>query len=186
MAQDQKSEKKETKEKKDTKETNKEAKKEVPKKEVPKEKNEDFQYIVRIGSKDLDGERTVRLALADLKGVGDRLSQIIVGKLGVPADKKIGELKEEDIDRIRDFVESRDYEGIPSWALNHRRELVTGDDINLVSNDLDQIIQDDINLMKKVKMYRGVRHERGKKVRGQRTRSNGRKGLTVGVQRKKE
>ncbi len=178
MAQDQKSEKKETKEKKDTKKETK--------KDVPKEKNEDFQYIVRIGSKDLDGERTVRVALADLKGVGDRLSQIIVGKLGVPADKKIGELKEEDIDRIRDFVESKDYEGIPSWALNHRRELVTGDDINVVSNDLDQIIQDDINLMKKVKMYRGVRHERGKKVRGQRTRSNGRKGLTVGVQRKKE
>lgn len=167
------------------KNTGKELKAEAPK-EKKGEKNEDFQYIVRMANRDLDGERTVRLALADLKGIGDRLSQIIVRKLNLPGDKRIGEIKEEDLDRLRDFVESKEYEGVPVWALNHRAEMVTGDDINVVSNDLDQIITDDINLMKKIKTYRGVRHERGKKVRGQRTRSNGRKGLTVGVQRKKE
>jgi small subunit ribosomal protein S13 len=83
-------------------------------------------------------------------------------------------------------VESKEYEGVPVWAKNHRREAGNGEDLNLVSNDLDIIIQDDINLMKKMKSYRGIRHENGKKVRGQRTRSNGRRGLTVGVQRKKE
>jgi|ACXJ01.1.fsa_nt_gi SSU ribosomal protein S13P len=176
MAQDQKNNKKETP---------KEAPKER-KTEKKEEKKEDFQYIVRMANRDLDGERSVRLALADLKGVGDRLSQIIVKKLDLPADKKIGELKEEDLDRLREFIESREFDGIPSWALNHRSELVSGEDINVVSNDLDQAVNDDINLMKKIKTYRGVRHEKGKKVRGQRTRSNGRKGLTVGVQRKKE
>ena len=150
------------------------------------DKKEDFQYIVRMASRDLDGERKVRLALADLKGVGDRLAQIIVKKLDNPADKKIGELKEEYLYRMREFIESRDYEGLPSWTLNHRKETVSGSDVNIVSNDLDLAIQDDVNLMKKIKSYRGVRHEKGKKVRGQRTRSNGRKGLTVGVQRKKD
>ncbi|MCL6091081.1 MAG: 30S ribosomal protein S13 [Candidatus Thermoplasmatota archaeon] len=151
-----------------------------------KEKRDDFQYIVRIASKDLNGERSVELALADLKGVGIRLSDMIILKLGLPKNKKIGELSEEQIDQLSDFVESEKYEGLPSWALNHRREMVSGDDLNLVTNDLDIQIQDDINAMKKIKCYRGVRHERGKKVRGQRTRSNGRKGLTVGVQRKKD
>ncbi len=176
MAQEQKNNKKET-----PKEASKEKKE-----EKKQEKNEDFQYIVRMANRDLDGERSVRLALADLKGVGDRLSQIIVKKFDLPASKKIGELKEEDLDSLREFIESREFSGIPSWALNHRGELVSGEDINVVSNDLDQAVNDDINLMKKIKTYRGVRHEKGKKVRGQRTRSNGRKGLTVGVQRKKE
>ena len=39
----------------------------------------------------------------------------------------------------------------------------------------------DINRLKKIRCYRGIRHEKGKKVRGQRTRSNGRTGLTLGV-----
>ena len=49
--------------------------------EEKKEKREDFQYIVRVASKDLDGERTVQLALADLKGIGNRLSEMIILKL---------------------------------------------------------------------------------------------------------
>jgi len=43
----------------------------------------------------------------------------------------------------------------------------------------------DIERLIKMKAYRGVRHARGKKVRGQRTRSTGRKGRTVGVVRRK-
>ncbi len=38
--------------------------------------------------------------------------------------------------------------------------------------------------MKMIRCYRGIRHEQGQKVRGQRTRSNGRTGLTVGVTKK--
>ena len=154
--------------------------------DTKREKREDFQYIVRVANRDLDGERTVQLALADLKGIGIRLSHMIIKKLGLPAHKKIGELSEKELDGLREYIDSKQYEGIPGWAFNHRGEMVSGDDLNLVSNDLDIQINDDINAMKKVKSYRGVRHEKGKKVRGQRTRSNGRHGLTMGVQRKKE
>lgn len=70
--------------------------------------------------------------------------------------------------------------------MNNRSDPVTGKNMNLVGNDLNVQIQDNINTMKKIRSYRGIRHETHHKVRGQRTRSNGRKGLTVGVQRKKE
>ncbi len=46
-------------------------------------------------------------------------------------------------------------------------------------------VDDDINLLKKIRAYRGIRHETGQKVRGQRTKSTGRTGLIVGVKRKK-
>ncbi len=149
-------------------------------------KNEDFLYIVRIGSKDLNGERNVRQALADLKGIGDRLAGMIITKLNLDQDKKIGELKEDQIEKIREFVESKTYDGLPDWALNHRNETITGEDINLVSNDLTIQLQDDLNFMKKMKSYKGIRHETGHKVRGQRTRANGRHGLAIGVVKKKE
>lgn len=151
-----------------------------------REKSEDFLYIVRIANKDLDGERPVHLALSDLKGIGHRLSTIIVENLDLPKNQKIGELKEDQIEKLREYVEGQEYENIPTWAYNHRNEPVTGADVNLVSNDLDIQVQDDINAMKKMRSYKGIRHEKGKKVRGQRTKSKGRKGLSVGVVRKKD
>ena len=151
-----------------------------------KDKKEDFQYIVRIASKDLNGEKNVVLAMSDLKGIGTRLSETIIKKLQIDPDKKMGELSEEEIQEIRDFVESQEYEDVPAWMLNNRFDPITGKNMNLVTNDLDMQMQDNINAMKKMRSYRGIRHEGHHKVRGQRTRSNGRKGLSVGVQRKKE
>ncbi len=150
-----------------------------------KTESKDFQYIVRIANKDINGERQLPIALADLKGIGDRLSYVIIEKLGLPKDKRIGDLKEDQIDKLKEYLDSKEYD-LPEWLLNHRREPVTGKNINLVSTDLDVQVQEDINWMKKIKSYKGIRHEKGKKVRGQRTRSNGRKGLSVGVIRKKE
>jgi small subunit ribosomal protein S13 len=46
-------------------------------------------------------------------------------------------------------------------------------------------LKDDIDRLRTMKCYRGIRHASGNKVRGQRGRSNGRGGLTLGVSRKK-
>ncbi|HJK55741.1 MAG TPA: 30S ribosomal protein S13, partial [Methanocorpusculum sp.] len=44
---------------------------------------------------------------------------------------------------------------------------------------------DDINLMKKMRCYRGIRHENGLKGRGQCTKSTGRFGKIVGVSKRR-
>jgi small subunit ribosomal protein S13 len=49
---------------------------------------------------------------------------------------------------------------------------------------MDMRKQEDINILKKIRGYRGIRHENGQKVRGQRTKAHGRTGLTVGVVKK--
>ncbi len=59
-----------------------------------KEKN-DFQYIVRIASMDLNGERDVVLALADLKGIGVRLAETLTKKLNIDESMRLGDLSEE-------------------------------------------------------------------------------------------
>ncbi|MCW6168207.1 MAG: 30S ribosomal protein S13 [Thermoplasmatales archaeon] len=148
--------------------------------------DENFHYIVRIGNKDLNGERSVRLALADIKGIGDRLAEVVSINLKLDGSKRLGDLDDDQIDRLKKYVESKQYEAVPEWMVNHRYDEITGATQNLISTDLETQITDDINYMKKIKSYKGIRHEKGKKVRGQRTKSNGRKGLSVGVQRKKE
>jgi small subunit ribosomal protein S13 len=68
---------------------------------------------------------------------------------------------------------------------NRTKDYDTGEDLHVVSVELELLVQEDVNRLKKTRSYKGIRHENGHKVRGQRTSSNGRKGSTIGVIRKK-
>lgn len=72
---------------------------------------------------------------------------------------------------------------VPQWALNRRRDPETGETKQLVGSDLDFALKTDTDREKVVQSWRGVRHGLGLKVRGQRTRTTGRKGRTVGVRK---
>ncbi len=77
-------------------------------------------------------------------------------------------------------------ESAPKWMLNHRKDYETGEDIHLIGSDIDMRLRDEINIMKKIRSYKGIRHERGLPARGQRTRANNRSGLTLGVSKRRE
>ncbi len=145
----------------------------------------EFKYIVRIADTDLDGNRPIIYAIQGIKGIGYRVAEGIVKDLSMNPKQKIGELSDEQIEEIRVIIEEKLEEILPGWMMNHRKDYFTGEDRHVLSTELDLQKQDDINRLKRIRCYRGVRHERGLPVRGQRTRSNGRTGLTVGVSRKK-
>ncbi len=147
------------------------------------EEASDFRFIVRIANTDLDGSKPVVTALARVKGVGIRLAEIIADRVEVSRKEKIGNLTEAQTDEIENLVLEM-AEDMPAWLFNRNKDYETGDDLHMVGPELDMIRRGDINRMKMIRCYKGIRHERGQKVRGQRTRSNGRKGLTVGVRRK--
>ena len=69
--------------------------------------------------------------------------------------------------------------------LNRQRDIESGDELHLIGQDLRMVQDEDISRLRAIKSYRGIRHAGGHKVRGQRGRSNGRFGLSLGVQRKK-
>ncbi len=145
----------------------------------------EFKHIVRIADTDLDGKKSVMFALTGIKGIGLRMARCIVNHLGFDANQKLGEMSDEDIEKLRKFVEE-EIESLPSWVLNRRKDPYTGKDLHLLSKDVDFAKMVDIEMMIRMKCYRGSRHAKGKKVRGQRTRSTGRSGRTVGVVRRKK
>lgn len=157
-----------------------------PAEKKPVEKrDENFRYIVRLVNTDLDGEKDIVIALSGIRGVGLRSAEVIARMAGIPRSRKIGELTEEQTDALEKLV--TDYsEKVPHWMVNRQSDWSTGADLHLVGVDVDLNRRDDVNLMKMIRCYRGIRHEQGQKVRGQRTRSNGRTGMTMGVIRKKE
>lgn len=143
-----------------------------------------FKHIVRIADTDLDGNRNLVHALTGIPGIGIRMARSIVNELGLDGKKKLGTLSDEEIGKLRVLIEEN-IERFPAWMLNRRADLFSGKDLHLLSKDVNFAKMLDIEKMMRIKCYRGVRHARGKKVRGQRTRSTGRKGRTIGVVRKK-
>ena len=146
--------------------------------------DENFNYIVRIANSDIDGQKRTVIGLQSIKGVGKRVAEIIAKKAGVDPAVKMGSLSDEKVAEIEQLVTSY-VEYAPQWAINRQNDYESGADMHLLGNDLDLVQKDDINRMKMIRCYRGIRHEEHHKVRGQRTRSNGRHGLTMGVTRKK-
>ena len=168
------------KEKKEEKEEEKAAPRAPKKLEGVKE---DFRYIVRMANTDLDGTRSVAYALTAIAGVGIRVSESLADLAGVPRYERLGNLSEEQTDKIESLLGNLG-ESVPEWMVNRPRDWETGLDMHVFGADLEVRGRDDVNLMKMIRSYKGVRHEQGQKVRGQRTRSNGRTGLTVGVTKK--
>ncbi len=150
-----------------------------------KEENPDFKYIVRVANTDLDGKYQIIPALAQVKGLGIRTAAVVAEKAGVNAYQRIGDLNDADVAKLQEAVEN--LEGnLPAWMLNRRKDVETGEDGHLIGTDVEIKLRDDLNRLKKIRTYRGLRHESGQKVRGQRSKSNGRTGLTLGVQKKKQ
>ena len=148
------------------------------------ELGDDFNYIIRLAASDIDGLSRIGMGLTSVKGVGARTAMAICEIAGVDKEKLGGHLNDEELQQIRDAIESYPTE-VPLWMLNRQRDIETGDELHLFSMDVSMTQDDDIARLRATKAYRGLRHAARKRVRGQRTRSNGRSGLTLGVQRKK-
>ena len=144
-----------------------------------------FRHIVRIAGQDVDGSNKVVYAISQIKGIGINLAHSIVRIANIDPDTRVGFLSDADIKRLENVIRNPKKYGVPTWMLNRRKDLETGEDLHLIGSDLVLRVKMDIDLMKKIKCWKGVRHALGLKVRGQRTRTTGRTGQTVGVTRRR-
>ncbi|NIP67090.1 30S ribosomal protein S13 [Candidatus Bathyarchaeota archaeon] len=146
---------------------------------------EEFQHIVRIAETDIDGALELEYALTKIKGVGIRLANIIAERADLDPNRRLGFLSDAEVKRIKDVIQDPSQYDLPYWLLNRSRDRDTGKDLHLVGSDLVLQTKSDIDHMKKIKSWKGIRHSLGLKVRGQRTRTTGRKGRVVGVKKKR-
>jgi small subunit ribosomal protein S13 len=146
----------------------------------------EFNYIVRLHGTNLDGTKAVPYALSDVKGIGIRVALSLTKAAGVDPTHRLGSLSEAEVKRLEEALKNPQGVGLPKWMLNHQKEPMTGKDVHLLSSDLDLRTKDEIDLMRETRSWKGDRHARGLKLRGQHTKTTGRKGRSVGVSKKKE
>ncbi len=143
----------------------------------------EFRHLVRISGRDLDGGKKLIVALSDLKGVGYNFAQVIATKLSLDPRVRLGTLTEDQVREVEKAIQSTTKASLPPWFYNRRKDPETGEAKQLLGSDLDFVQKNDIEAEKNIQSWRGIRHGLGLKVRGQRTRTTGRKGRTVGVRK---
>jgi len=102
-----------------------------------------------------------------------------------PHPRRAGEMTAEEVERLVTIIQNPRQFKVPDWMLNRKKDIKDGKFSQAVSNTLDMKLRDDLERMKKIRAHRGLRHYWGLRVRGQRTKTTGRKGRTVGVSKKK-
>ena len=106
----------------------------------------------RLMGVDLPNDKPTFISLRYLKGVGDKVALELCHKAGIDPQRRARDISESELSRIAELLD-RDY---------------------LVEGPLNRKIGQDIQRLKDIKSYRGLRHRLGLPVRGQRTRTNAR------------
>ncbi|MFA4015052.1 MAG: hypothetical protein RUDDFDWM_000118 [Candidatus Fervidibacterota bacterium] len=108
--------------------------------------------MARVAGVEIPDNKRVEIALTYIYGIGRSTSQKILSETGISPDKRVKDLSDEEIARIRDYID---------------RNLT-------VEGELRRKVAEDIKRLIDIRCYRGLRHLRGLPVRGQRTRTNAR------------
>jgi len=146
-----------------------------------------FKHIIRVANTDLQGEKQVLYAMRKIKGVDVMFANMALATAGIDKTKKAGELLDNEAQKLNDIILNPSKYDCPEWLLNRRKDVETGQDKHTLTADLAFAKESDIKRMKKTKSYKGMRHQAGLTVRGQRTKSNFRrnKNKGLGVSRKR-
>ena len=121
------------------------------------------------------------VGLTKIRGVGYMFANTIINVLKINPNQRIGYLSPEQIKSIESIIKNPSASNFPSWFLNRRKDIETGEDKHLITSDIAFTVRNDIEREKTSGSWRGIRHMFGLKVRGQRTRCTGRKGGAVSV-----
>src|ERR1043165_9875204 len=123
--------------------------------------------MARIAGVVIPRNKKIGSEISYIYGIGRSNGSVILQKANVNSDRRVRELTEEELGRIREVVD-REY---------------------TVEGDLRREIQLNIKRLMDIGCYRGLRHRKGMPVRGQRTRTNartrrGRRGQAIGIKKK--
>jgi small subunit ribosomal protein S13 len=143
----------------------------------------EYKHILRIAGKDIEGSKKLLVALSEVKGVGYNYAQVLTQSLNMNPNIRIGFLTDSQLREVEQAIANPTKFGVPEWYLNRKKDMDVGTTRHLITSDLDFAISNDVDREKTVFSWRGYRHMFGLRVRGQRTRTTGRKGGAVGVKK---
>merc|ERR1712066_678192 len=132
-------------------------------------------HILRVMNTNIDGKTKIMYAMTSIKGVGRRFSNICLKKADIDMSKRAGELTDEEVERLVTIMQNPRQYKIPDYFLNRKKDIKDGKFSQVLANGLDNKLREDLERLKKIRSHRGLRHYWGLRVRGQHTKTSGRR-----------
>lgn len=107
--------------------------------------------MARIAGVDIPRDKRIVISLTYIYGIGRKTAQEVLAKAGISEDVRTREISEDDLNKIREIIDSLKIEG-----------------------DLRREVSLNVKRLMEIGCYRGLRHRRGLPVRGQNTKNNAR------------
>jgi len=142
---------------------------------------QEYNHIIRILGNDILGDKKILLGLTQIRGVGYNFANAILDSLKIDPNTSIGYLSDSQVQSIEQILNDPLSANFPTWFVNRRKDMETGNDRHLITSDIEFTVRNDVERERLTASWKGYRHMFGLKVRGQRTRTSGRKGGAVGV-----
>ena len=95
------------------------------------------------------------IALTQIKGVGYMFANSIINNLKIDSRLRIGNLSNEQIKSIENIIQNPSSSNFPSWFLNRRKDVETGEDKHLITSDIDFTVRNDVEREKATGSWRG-------------------------------
>ncbi len=108
--------------------------------------------MARIAGVNIPAQKRVEISLRYIYGIGPKQAKTICEKVGIPAERRVNDLSDDEIFRIREVIDA-DYK---------------------VEGDLRRDTAMNVKRLMDLACYRGIRHRKGLPVHGQRTHTNAR------------
>ena len=126
----------------------------------------EFRHILRVSGTDIDGTKKVVYGISKIRGVGPSFAMAIVRAAEVKPELRMGDLSEGDVQKLENVMKDPAKYGLPPRIYNRRKDLESGRDMHLIGADLALSGKTDIDFMKDIRTWKGIRHSLGLKVRG--------------------
>ncbi|XP_037065470.1 40S ribosomal protein S18-like [Peromyscus leucopus] len=139
----------------------------------------------RVLNTNIDGRRKIAFAITAIKGMGRRYAHVVLRKADIDLTKRAGELTEDEVEPVITIMQNPRQYKIPDWFLNRQKDVKDGKYSQVLANGLDSKLREDLERLKKIRAHSGLRHFWGLRVRGQHTKTTGRRVRTVGISKKK-
>ena len=144
----------------------------------------EYRHILRFVGADLDGSKQVPYGQKKIHGIGINYARAVAKAASVSETALLGNLSDAELQRLEEVMKNPTKFDIPEWLMNRRKDMETGQSGHIVGSDLVLRTKTDVEFMKNIRSWKGIRHGLGLRVRGQRTKTSGRTGRSVGVKKK--
>merc|ERR1712014_370771 len=103
-----------------------------------------------------------------------RYANLICKKSDLDISIRAGDISDDKLEKLMNIVSHPSKDVIPKWFFNNQKEYKQGTYSQVTTSHLDSLKRETLERIKSIRLHRGIRHERGFKVRGQHTKSTGR------------